>query len=150
MQNHGVMMSEEPKTGGITREYSGFIGTFVQSVKVYRVSINNYFIILLLNRHNNLWMYVCNIITTPFLAVSSFSIGPIKDDAKDVKFNETCCVHNGVPEECMGLCRERHRRSALNDLPQNRCDDHLHKINLCVYEGILMLSCNDFWCLYIL
>ena len=88
-------------------------------------------------------MYVCNIITTPFLAVSSFSIGPIKDDAKDVKFNETCCVHNGVPEECMGLCRERHRRSALNQLPPNRCDEHLQTINSCVYEGIMKLRYND-------
>ena len=67
-----------------------------------------------------------------------------RDDTKAMAFNETCCAHSGVPEECMGLCRQRHRRSALNDLPPNRCDKHLQKINSCVYEGIMKLSYNNF------
>ena len=57
--------------------------------------------------------------------------------------DETCCIHNGVPEECMGLCREhRHRRSILNGLPVHRCDEHLHKIQSCVFTGIMRLHSN--------
>ena len=73
----------------------------------------------------------------------SFNVGKIKDVTKDLKFNETCCTHGGVPEECMGLCRERHRRSALNQLPPNRCDEHLKTIHSCVYEGNMKLSYNN-------
>ena len=55
----------------------------------------------------------------------------------DRKFNETCCKLRGVPEECMGLCRDgQHPRSFMDELPENRCDEHLHKIDSCVYEGI--------------
>lgn len=66
------------------------------------------------------------------------------DDTKVTTFNETCCAHSGVPEECMGLCRERHRRSVSIELPANRCDGHLKTINSCVYEGIMKLGYNDF------
>ena len=61
-----------------------------------------------------------------------------------MKINETCCTHNGVPEECMGLCREgRQRRGVFAELPANRCDEHLQKINSCVYEGIGRLLSNN-------
>ena len=60
-----------------------------------------------------------------------------------MKFNQTCCADSGVPEECMGLCKEtRHRRSVLNKLPLNRCDEHLPKIHSCLYEGMMRLRSN--------
>ena len=60
-----------------------------------------------------------------------------------MKLNETCCSYNGVPEECMGLCRShRNRRSLLNELPVHRCDEHLRKIHSCVFEGIMKLHSN--------
>jgi len=71
---------------------------------------------------------------------SSFNVGETKDDVKAMKFNETCCALSGVPEECMGLCRARHRRSISADLPTNQCDEHLKTIHSCVYEGIIKLS----------
>ena len=58
-----------------------------------------------------------------------------------VMLNETCCQHEGVPEECMGLCRDglHHHRRIMADFPANRCDQHLPKIHSCVHEGILGL-----------
>jgi hypothetical protein len=49
------------------------------------------------------------------------------------KFNETCCEGKGVPEECMGLCRERMLRS-IDVYPVNRCVEHQTHIDSCVYE----------------
>ena len=54
------------------------------------------------------------------------------------KFNETCCEAKGVPEECMGLCREensspRERRS-IKVLPVDRCVKHQNNTNACIYE----------------
>ena len=75
--------------------------------------------------------------------MASPNIGDTTEDAKAMKFNETCCALSGVPEECMGLCRARHRRSVPDELPANRCDEHLKTIHSCLYEGIIKLSYNS-------
>ena len=51
------------------------------------------------------------------------------------KFNETCCEDNGVPEECMGLCREQVlSRSIQVVYPIDRCVKHKETIQSCMYE----------------
>ena len=55
-------------------------------------------------------------------------------------FNETCCQAHNVPEECMGLCREKNftlQSRSIEVLPTHRCVEH-HKtiIDKClVAEG---------------
>ena len=49
------------------------------------------------------------------------------------KFNETCCEEIGIPEECMGLCRERVER-AEEIYPIDRCVQHQDHIASCIYE----------------
>ena len=54
------------------------------------------------------------------------------------KFNETCCVGKGVPEECMGLCRERDQvsvmRRSIDEMPVDRCVEHQNSIQSCLYK----------------
>ena len=65
---------------------------------------------------------------------------------KIFKFNETCCEGKGVPEECMGLCREvdetmtrreismqRECRS-IDTYPVDRCVQHQDNIRSCLYQ----------------
>ena len=55
-----------------------------------------------------------------------------------MKFNETCCAHGGVPEECMGLCREKDQvsmmRRSIDVMPVDRCVKHRDNIESCVYK----------------
>ena len=51
------------------------------------------------------------------------------------KFNETCCEEIGIPEECMGLCREHvELRGAEEIYPIDRCVEHQDHIASCIYE----------------
>ena len=68
----------------------------------------------------------------------------IIEHEKEMELNETCCVQNGVPEQCMGLCRShRNRRSVLNGFPLHGCDEHLPKIHSCLFKGIMILHTNN-------
>ena len=50
-------------------------------------------------------------------------------------FNGTCCDEHGVPEECMGLCREKvQSRSIQKVLPIDRCVEHQDTIRTCTVE----------------
>ena len=48
-------------------------------------------------------------------------------------FNDTCCEENGVPEQCMGLCREKIDRVEVI-LPIDQCDEHKDVIRSCMYS----------------
>ena len=49
-----------------------------------------------------------------------------------MKFDETCCTDNGVPEECMGLCREKTDRDVEEIMPIDRCEEHRETIRTCM------------------
>ena len=49
------------------------------------------------------------------------------------KFNETCCEIKGVPEECMGKCKEK-LQSFRIQMPADRCAEHQEVIESCMYE----------------
>ena len=51
-----------------------------------------------------------------------------------LKFNETCCEIKGVPEECMGKCKEKRESLRTLMMPDNRCAEHQATIESCVYE----------------
>ena len=71
-------------------------------------------------------------------------------------FNETCCSAGGVPEECMGLCREKVEDRSLFDeernvkmvMPVDRCVEHRDTIRACmIAEGKILrqkFSCLSF------
>ena len=44
----------------------------------------------------------------------------------------------GVPEECMGLCRERDQvsvmRRSIDEMPVDRCVEHQNSIQSCLYK----------------
>jgi hypothetical protein len=51
------------------------------------------------------------------------------------KFSETCCKEKGVPEECMGLCREKINNGTANmERPVNQCVVHNQTIHECMYQ----------------
>ena len=50
------------------------------------------------------------------------------------KFNQTCCELKGVPEECMGLCREKRQDFRTRMMPMDRCAEHKDAIKSCVYD----------------
>ena len=47
-------------------------------------------------------------------------------------FNETCCVEGGMPEACMGLCRERLDERVEVIMPENQCDEYKGVIRSCL------------------
>ena len=50
-------------------------------------------------------------------------------------FNETCCQANGVPEDCMGLCREKvESRSIELLMPVDQCVEYQDVIRTCMVE----------------
>lgn len=50
-----------------------------------------------------------------------------------VKFNEACCEEEGVPEDCMGQCRENAKgRSFSVQFPTTRCAQHQETIKACM------------------
>jgi len=48
------------------------------------------------------------------------------------EFDETCCTNNGVPEDCMGLCREKTDRDVQVIMPTDRCEEHRDTIRSCM------------------
>ena len=60
-------------------------------------------------------------------------------------FNESCCEAKGVPEDCMGLCREKVESRSLMEraiqmvMPVDLCVEHQDVINTClIKEGDLV------------
>jgi len=50
-------------------------------------------------------------------------------------FNETCCsVAYGIPEQCMGLCRERIHERVEVILPIDQCDEYKDAVRSCLYS----------------
>jgi len=58
-------------------------------------------------------------------------------------FNETCCEEYKVPEDCMGLCREKDQSRItryleesriLKELPIDQCVEHEDNIRKCLIE----------------
>ena len=63
-------------------------------------------------------------------------------------FNESCCAENGVPEDCMGLCREKvESRSILDRNIQkimlvDQCVEHQDTITSCMFEEGKKYNCT--------
>ena len=54
----------------------------------------------------------------------------------DLKFDDKCCKKSGVPDQCMGLCKERiPNQNAAIMFPVDQCDEHLDKIKKCMKKG---------------
>ena len=51
------------------------------------------------------------------------------------KLDESCCMAKGVPEDCMGLCREETRSDVEWHYPVNKCAAHNSTIRNCMYPG---------------
>ena len=57
-------------------------------------------------------------------------------------FNESCCIARGVPEQCMGLCREKvddrsidvEGRNVQMVMPVDQCVEHRDTIRTCMVE----------------
>ena len=49
-------------------------------------------------------------------------------------FDETCCSNSGVPEQCMGLCREVEGREEI--WPTDQCEEHRDTIIECMYNNV--------------
>ena len=62
------------------------------------------------------------------------------------RFNETCCEERGVPEDCMGLCREKQRTKRSAQYPVDKCVEHEEKITQCMYEGNISKKASIHYC----
>jgi len=60
------------------------------------------------------------------------------------EFDETCCTNNGIPDECMGICREKTDRDVQVIMPIDRCEEHRETVRNCMkIEGAVDCVWSD-------